>query len=120
MKMTKITVIVKAVFTWYFNQPRDIPESMMKNKPIQKNLSAHFLSAYMPSTALLIDPSGPRIAKPGPKIIHLDIFYITAFRFSSKGELVRSKKEKEKEKAKQYFNVCKTIFILITMRICTK
>jgi hypothetical protein len=79
--MTKITVIVKAVFTWYFNQPRDIPESMMKNRPIQKNLSAHFLSAYMPSTALLMDPSGPRIAKPGPKIIHLgmNLYYSISF-----------------------------------------
>jgi len=66
---------------------------MMNRIPSQKNRSAHFRSWYlrrararavarrsgrlrggkkshMPATARDMDPSGPRIARPGPKIMH--------------------------------------------------
>ena len=60
----------------------------MNRIPSQKNRSAHFRSwylrraarasrrppsresAHIPATARDMDPSGPRIARPGPKIMH--------------------------------------------------
>ena len=45
---------------------------MMKRIPSQKKRSAHLRSWYMPATARLMLPSGPRIARPGPKIMHHD------------------------------------------------
>ena len=68
--MMKIVVIVTAVLNWNFSQPSAMPDNMMKKSPTQKRRSAHFRSAYMPSTARLMLPSGPRIARAGPKIIH--------------------------------------------------
>lgn len=62
--------MVVAVFQWNLSHPSEMPLSMMNNKPVQKNRSAHFRSAYMPSTARDMDPSGPQIARPGSKIMH--------------------------------------------------
>ena len=51
-------------------QPSATPERMMNAMPSQKKRRAHLRSWYMPATARLMDPSGPRIARPGPKIMH--------------------------------------------------
>ena len=72
LKMMKMHVMSSDTSNWNFSHPKATPESMMKMRPAQKKRSAHLRSWYMPATARDIEPSGPRIARPGPKIMHHD------------------------------------------------